>query len=189
VHRSAVLTNVASMKPGHNEQQELAEEIAELRPSLHRYARSLARDEEEAADLTQAALAAALLSSSQFRPGSNLKAWTFRILHNLHLNRRRSTLRAHRWLSDDPLDDDVTAPDAPLDPVAREVLTRLEVSSVLAAFRELPRSYAIPLYLTAVEEMTYTQVARLLEVPLGTVMSRIYRARRLLLARLSGDQL
>lgn len=67
------------------------------------------------------------------------------------------------------------------------MLTRLEVNSVLAAFRELPRGYAIPLYLTAVEEMSYAQVARLLEVPVGTVMSRVYRARRLLLARLSGD--
>jgi RNA polymerase sigma-70 factor (ECF subfamily) len=175
------------MKQSWDEKQELADEIAELRPSLHRYARSLARDEEEAADLTQAALAAALLSSSQFRRGTNLKAWTFRILHNLHLNRRRSALRADRWLHADPLDDDVTAADAPLDPVAHEVLTRLEVNNALAAFRELPRGYAIPLYLTAVEEMSYQQAARLLEVPVGTVMSRIYRARRLLLARLSRE--
>ena len=168
------------------EQQELAEEIADLRPSLHRFARSLAHDEEEAADLTQAALSAALLSSSGFRRGSNLKAWTFRILHNLHLNRRRSAARARLWLQGNGLDENVTTPSAPLDPVAHEVLTRLEVRSVLEAFRDLPRGYAIPLYLTAVEEMSYADVARLLDIPIGTVMSRIHRARRLLLARLSG---
>src|SRR2546426_4168565 len=95
---TAALANVHGMSSSRDEERELAEEIAALRPGLQRYARSLAGDDEEAADLTQAALAAALLSTSRFRSGTNLKAWTFRILHNLFLNRRRSAARANRWL-------------------------------------------------------------------------------------------
>ncbi|HUZ70790.1 MAG TPA: RNA polymerase sigma factor [Candidatus Saccharimonadales bacterium] len=176
------------MSQDRNDAEELAEQIAALRPSLQRYARSLTGDEEEAADLTQAALAAALLSASSVRSRTNLRAWTFRILHNLHLNRRRSAARASRWLEAGGLDDDIVAANADPCPVEHEVLNRLEVNSVLAAFRELPRGYAIPLYLSAVEELSYAQVAKLLEVPVGTVMSRIYRGRRLLLARLSGEE-
>ncbi|MGH9205975.1 MAG: sigma factor, partial [Acidimicrobiales bacterium] len=110
-----LLANVSAVSQSRRERRQLAEDIADLRPSLHRYARSLAGNDEEAADLTQAALAAALQSSSRFTPGTNLTSWTFRIVHNLHLNRRRSATRAARWLDAGGLDDDAMAADAPLD--------------------------------------------------------------------------
>jgi len=65
------------------------------------------------------------------------------------------------------------------------VIERADLRRVIEAYRTLPRAYAVPLYLTAVEELSYTEAASILDVPVGTVMSRVYRARRLLLSRLA----
>ncbi len=75
-----------------------------------------------------------------------------------------------------------------LRPVEHEVLVRAELRAVLAAFRSLPDRYATPLYLTAVGGKSYAEVARELGVPIGTVMSRIHRARQIILTRLAEDE-
>ena len=163
----------------------VAGEIVDLQPRLHRFARSLTRDPEEAADLAQETTVRALGALRSFTPGTNLRAWLFRILCNVYLNRRR-VARRHPA----PATPAVSLPG--LDPtgnglhsVEHHVLVRAELRAVLEAFRQLPERYATPLYLTAVEEKSYAEVASELEVPIGTVMSRIYRARQMLLARLA----
>ncbi len=165
----------------------VADEIVGLQPNLYGFARSLTGDAEEAADLAQEATTRALGARRSFTPGTNLKAWLFRILRNAHLNRRRSARLHPQPLSIDQASVHLASTAAALRPVEHEVLVRAEVSAVLSAFRDLPETLRVPLYLTAVEEMSYAEVARQLKIPIGTVMSRVHRARRRLLARLAED--
>jgi RNA polymerase sigma-70 factor (ECF subfamily) len=163
----------------------LADQIAALQPRLLRFAWSLTRDQHEAADLAQETVLRALGSQWRFSPGSNLKAWLFRILRNLYLNRQRSASAHAETVPFDDLDLHLGRSDQQANPVERAVLIKAELEDVVAAFRSLPALYAGPLHLTAVEELTYAETATILDIPLGTVMSRVYRGRRLLLARLA----
>ena len=163
----------------------VAHEIVSLQPNLYGFAWSLTGDAEEAADLAQEATARALGARHSFTPGTNLKAWLFRILRNLHLNRGRSERLHLKALSIEQVSDQAASTAAASKPLEHEVLVRAELSAVLRAFRDLPEVLRIPLYLTAVEGMRYAEVARQLGIPIGTVMSRVYRARRRLLARLA----
>jgi RNA polymerase sigma-70 factor (ECF subfamily) len=156
----------------------IEDEIAFLRPRLVRFAWSLAHDADEADDLAQETIVHALAATHRFEPGTNLKAWLFRILRNIYLNRRRAALRH----PPSPLVEKLTF-DAGQD-VEREVLVRADLSDLRDAFRGLPAAYAAPLYLTAVEQTSYVDAAAILDIPVGTVMSRVFRARRLLIARL-----
>ena len=161
----------------------VAGEIVDLQPRLLGFARSLTRDPEEAADLAQETTARALGALRSFSPGTNLRAWLFRILRNTYLNQRRAARRRPSG----PLDDlEAATGDVPT--VEHDVLVRAELRVVLEAFRGLPERYARPLYLTAVEERSYAEVARELGIPIGTVMSRIHRARQLLLSRLAEER-
>ncbi len=162
----------------------LADQIAALQPRLLRFAISLTRDREEAADVAQEAIARALASAYRFTPGTNLKAWLFRILRNVHLNRRRD-LASRGAVSIEELPVELVRMNDDSRPVEREVLLQAHLKAVMDAFRSLPPLFALPLYLTSVEELTYAETARILDVPIGTVMSRVYRGRRLLAGRLA----
>lgn len=163
----------------------IAEQIAALQPRLLRFAWSLTRDQHEAADLAQETVLRALSSQWRFTPGTNLKAWLFRILRNLYLNRQRSASARAETVPFDDLDLNHGRSGNLANPVEQAVILRAELAEVLAAFRSLPGLYVGPLHLTAVEEFTYAETARILGIPAGTVMSRVYRGRRLLLARLT----
>jgi RNA polymerase sigma-70 factor (ECF subfamily) len=163
----------------------IAQEIAALQPRLVGFARALTSDPEVAADLAQEAVLRALSSQWRFTPGTNLKAWLFRILRNLYLNRQRSAAARTRTVRFDELDLGETLTNSS-NPVEHAVVLKAELVEVLKAFRSLPAIYAAPLHLTAIEELTYAETASVLGVPVGTVMSRVYRGRRLLLARLEG---
>jgi len=165
---------------------DLSGEIARFTPRLRAFAYSLVRDEAEAEELVQETCLRAIGARHRFTPGTNLKAWLFTILRNLHLNRRRD-LAARPGII--PLDERL--PDAghlahhPMSSVEQDVLGRAEMEAVTEAFRRLPPPFAVPLHLVAVEDLSYAQVATILELPVGTVMSRIYRARRLLISHLA----
>ena len=116
--------------------------------------------------------------------GNNLKAWLFRILRNLYLNRQRSMSARAETVPFDALDANLGLADRQANPIERAVIVKAQVEDVLAAFRGLPAAYAAPLHLTAVEGLTYLETARILDIPIGTVMSRVYRGRQLLLTRL-----
>lgn len=166
---------------------DLATQIVTLQPRLLRFAWSLTRDREAAEDLTQETIARALASQWRFQPGTNLKAWLFRILRNIHLNVLRAAGTRPALVSIEEL---VVEPAGPheqnVNPVEARVIERAELAQVADAFRKLPSAFAIPLYLTAVEELSYAETASILDIPVGTVMSRVYRGRRLLVARLAG---
>ena len=161
------------------------DEIVALQPSLYRFARSLTGDPEDASDLAQETTTRALGALHSFTPGTNLRAWIFRILRNAYLNQRRATRLRPDPVALSPADVELAT--GGLRPVEHDVLVRAELRAVLAAFRSLPERYATPLYLTAVEGRSYAEVARELGIPIGTVMSRIYRARQMLLVGLAEE--
>lgn len=136
-------------------------------PALRRYARLLTGDAARADDLVQDTLERACVKWSLWQPGSVLRSWLLSLMHNLHLNHLRD------WRHDDGHAgmDDVAEPAH--DPTAQTAV-RLDLQQALA---ELPGPMKEVLLLVTVEEYTYAEVARMLGVPVGTVMSRLHRAR------------
>jgi RNA polymerase sigma-70 factor (ECF subfamily) len=170
-----------------DEESNLAAQIVELRPRLVRFAYSLTRDREAAEDLAQEAIARALTSQWRFQPGTNLKAWLFRILRNIHLNILRAAGTHPPLVSiEDLVGDPIGLHE--LNPVEARAIERADLRRIADVYRTLPSAFAIPLFLTAVEELSYAEAASILDIPIGTVMSRVYRARRLLMSRLAGGK-
>jgi RNA polymerase sigma-70 factor (ECF subfamily) len=151
--------------------------------SLYGTALRLTRRPADAEDLVQDTYLKAFRSSGQFRRGTNLKAWLFTILHNTFRNMRRHDGR-------NPIDVDSEyveqAPArAPNDFSPEELLTRASLDVDLKdALDALPEAFRQAVWLRDVEELTYAEIAEVLDIPIGTVMSRISRGRRALYERL-----
>ncbi|HEX5475726.1 MAG TPA: sigma-70 family RNA polymerase sigma factor [Vicinamibacterales bacterium] len=147
--------------------------------SLYGAALRLTRRPADAEDLVQDTYLKAFRAAHQFQPGTNLKAWLFTILHNTFRNVRRHDGRS-------PVDVDSEAVDRAQDltPSARtpeQLLMRATLDADLqAALDGLPETFRQAVWLRDVEELSYADIARVLEIPIGTVMSRISRGRRLL---------
>jgi RNA polymerase sigma-70 factor (ECF subfamily) len=154
-----------------------------LLPSLLRQALWLTQDHAEAEDLAQEALSKALRAFDSFTPGTNFKAWIFRILRNTFLTTRTgiAAMRTSFLEDHEGLEASVTAPD----PTPEETLIQLDdVAAVQQALLQLSPPLRDCLLLCDVEELKYKEIASILDVPLGTVMSRIARARAALRAQL-----
>lgn len=164
--------------------ESVASEIAVFTPRLRAFALSLGNDEAEADDLAQETCLRALGARDRFVPGTNLKAWLFTILRNLHLNRRRDLGARPRVVALEELGTEHPW-DRSMASAEQAALARSHVADVARVFRGMPPQLAVPLHLAAIEDMSYAEVATILDIPVGTVMSRIYRARRLLLSRLA----
>jgi RNA polymerase sigma-70 factor, ECF subfamily len=159
-----------------------------LLPSLYNTARWLTRDAAEAEDLVQETMVKALGGFAGFEAGTNFKAWAFRILRNTYLT-SRSGLAARRTVA---LEDELEAsgvPDAAVERVTPELeLMRLSDRATLQdAMEELPAPLLEVMLLCDVEEMKYREIAAVLEVPIGTVMSRVSRARAVLREKLAAQ--
>lgn len=168
---------------------DLPDQIVALRPRLIGFACSLTRDRSSAEDLAQETMARALAAKWRFQPGTNLKAWLFRIMRNTYLNVLRESTTRPRLISLEELAGE--PPDSQADTsslVESDVILRADLRRIGEVYRTLPSAFAIPLYLTAVEELSYAEVAAILDVPIGTVMSRVYRARRRLMSLLAGSE-
>ncbi len=165
---------------------DLDDEIAAFGPRLRAFAYSLTRDPERAADLAQDTCVRAFQARQRFTPGTNLKAWLFTILRNLHANQQRSARASAQLVPLDELPRAAVRP--PLRPVEHEVVARASLDELLARLDELPPTFAAALRLVAIEELTYAEVSAILGVPQGTVMSRVHRARRQLIAGLAEDR-
>jgi len=147
---------------------------------LRRYARALTGDRGTADDLVQDTLERAWSKLHLWRHGSDLRAWLFTIMHNVHVNQIRSRSSASLV----PLDDEIA--DAPVRATQSDML---EVRDIDAALHRLPIEQREVVLLIALERMSYDETARSLRIPIGTVMSRLARARerlRLLLADEAG---
>ena len=152
-------------------------------PRLRRYARVLTGDVNRADDLVQDTLARAWEKRQLWQAGSDLRAWLFTIMHNVHVN--QFAVR-RRELAESSLDAD----DGPVAgwqiPVRATQSDRVELAEVLVQIGRLPTDQREVLMLAAVEELRYEEIARVQGVPIGTVMSRLNRAREKL-RRMNAD--
>ena len=148
-------------------------ELVAAIPRLRRYARVLTGETTRADDLVQETLARAWEKRRLWAAGSDLRAWLFTIMHNVFVNQRAMTRRDAQSLS---LDDEDNG-------VARELSVRsdphlrVELAQVVRALDRLPAEQREVLVLAAVEELRYEEIAAVLAIPVGTVMSRLSRAR------------
>lgn len=148
---------------------EISAELEPRIPGLRRYAYALTRNGATADDLVQDTLERAIGHWHLRRRDGSLKAWLVAIAHNLHLGSLRRIRRRGEHVGSDHLDD-VAAPEAPPD---HSGLRR----DILAGLDSLPEDQRAVLVLIAVEDLSYQDAARVLDIPLGTVMSRLSRAR------------
>ncbi len=161
--------------------QDLRADLAALAPRLRRFAYALSGDPEQADDLVQTAYLKALTTAHQFEPGTRLDSWMFRIVQNCFLDetRRRKT----RGQSVE-LDPDRAHSDGGVG--SRSPEARLDLERVRAAMRALPEDQRAVLALVAIEGFSYKQAAEALQTPIGTVMSRLARARARLQRQFEG---
>jgi RNA polymerase sigma-70 factor (ECF subfamily) len=147
-------------------------------PSLFRIALWLTRDQTEAEDLVQETLIEALGSFHRFAPGTNCHAWLVSILYHRNSKRRRS---ANRLILVNDSEERIAETVAFKAPTPENVTDE----EVLAALERIPRAFQEVVILADIEEMSYKEIASAMNVPIGTVMSRISRGRKLLRAELA----
>jgi RNA polymerase sigma factor (sigma-70 family) len=152
--------------------------VQELIPRLRRYARALTGERAAADDLVQDTLERAWSKLHLWRHGSDLRAWLFTIMHNVHVNQVRSRASALTV----PLDDDIA--DAPVRATQSDML---EVRDIDTALRRLPVEQREVVLLVALERLSYSESAKTLGIPIGTVMSRLARARERLRVTLADE--
>ena len=157
-----------------------------VRPELYRYCRHLTRSPWDAEDLVQDTLVKAFRFSDKFEPGTNLRAWLSTILHNTWRNRVRDAGREAVEVDSTRLEEaEAGADGAPGSETPEQLLLRNTLDGDLrAALDELPDVFRQAVWMRDVEEFSYAEIAKMLDLPIGTVMSRISRGRRLLLDQL-----
>ncbi len=158
------------------------EEALGLADQVYRVARRLVSSKEEAEDLVQETYARAFRSWRSYQPGTNMRAWLFRILTNLNIDRGRREQRApdlqpleegdyflyNRLEETGAVDDDA------------RVVERLSQEGVVRALAAIPHDFRDVLVLVDIGEFSYKDAAQILDIPVGTVMSRLHRGRRIL---------
>jgi RNA polymerase sigma-70 factor, ECF subfamily len=149
---------------------------------LYATALRLTRSPSDAEDLVQDTYLKAFRAAKQFQPGTNLKAWLFTILQNTFRNLRRDRGREPVDVDSETVERAPVRADAP-DPEQRLLSQTLD-ADLRAALEALPPAFREAVWLRDVEDLAYADIAQVLDVPIGTVMSRISRGRRLLQAGL-----
>lgn len=157
-------------------------DLVALVPKLRRFALSLAGNAQDADDLVQAACEKALRNAAQFTPGTRMDSWMYRIVQTLWLDDRRKAVRRGAQIDPDDayLSDEGKAASLPED--------RMMLARARAAMDALPEGQREVLALVAIEGLSYREAAETLGLPLGTVVSRLSRAREALLPRLGLSQ-
>ena len=153
---------------------DIAHLIEPVIPALRRYARTFVRGAADADDLVQDTLERAISRWHQRRSDGETRAWLFSILHNLAVNHlRRAARRGREVPFDDAGESDVAVPSTQEDALRRD--------DILGAVGQLPDDQRAVLLLVSIEDVSYAEAARILDIPIGTVMSRLARARARLL--------
>ena len=159
------------------------EDALALSDQVYRVARHLVGSREEAEDLMQETYARAFRSWRSFTPGTNLRAWLLRILTNLNIDRGR---RIQRQPDQQPLEEGdyylynklEETSDGPTD--EERVVQRLSQNDVVSALSGVPHDFRDVVVLVDIGDFTYADAAQILDIPVGTVMSRLHRGRRIL---------
>lgn len=162
------------------------EEALELSDQVYRVARRLVGSREEAEDLVQQTYERAFRSWRQYTPGTNLRAWLLRILTNLNIDRGRRQQRTPQTttldgeLGDYFLYNRLESTAGEENPDEERVLARLSQDSIVDALTEVPHDFRDVIVLVDIGEFSYADAAQILDIPIGTVMSRLHRGRRIL---------
>jgi len=165
------------------------EEALGLSDQVYRVARRLVSSKEEAEDLVQDTYARAFRSWRSYTPGTNLRAWLLRILTNLNIDRGR---RSQRAPDTQPLEEgdyflynklEETTADGNQD--EERVVERLSQDSIVEALAAVPHNFRDVIVLVDIGDFTYADAAQILDIPVGTVMSRLHRGRRILKSELA----
>ena len=163
------------------------EEALALADQVYRVARGVSRSKEEAEDLMQETYARAFRSWQSYTPGTNLRAWLLRILTNLNIDRGR---RAQRTPDSQPLEEGdyflynrIEAATGETD--EERVLDRLSQDHIAEALAAVPHDFRDVLVLVDIADFIYAEAAQILDIPIGTVMSRLHRGRRILKQQLA----
>jgi RNA polymerase sigma-70 factor (ECF subfamily) len=174
---------MATQKPNRPaERIQFEEDALALADDVWRVARRLARDANEAEDLVQDTYLRAIRSWRSYQPGTNLRAWLLRILHNLAIDQAR---RRRRAPDAEPLEEgdyylyNRLEQDAGTSEIER-LVEQLSQGPILDALAELPPNFKEVVVLVDLGDFTYQEAADILEIPIGTVMSRLHRGRRAL---------
>jgi RNA polymerase sigma factor (sigma-70 family) len=149
-------------------------------PALRRYARSLTKDGAAADDLVQDCLERTITRWHQRRADGAARTWVFTILHNLAMNRLRQTARRGAHIPIEAMDEGAAAVEA-------TQIHHLQHAELLSALDRLPEEQRAVLLLVSVEDLSYAEAAKVLDVPVGTVMSRLSRGRERLQRLLHGE--
>jgi RNA polymerase sigma-70 factor (ECF subfamily) len=164
------------------------QEAMPLLPGLYSAAYRLSRNAADAEDLVQETYLRAFRSFHQFEPGTNLKAWLYRILTNTFINTYRKRQREPQTISDDEVEDWYLyskMTEEGFEPSAEaSVLESIPDEDVQEALASLPEQFRIAVLLADVEGFSYKEIADITGVPIGTVMSRLHRGRKALEKRL-----
>jgi RNA polymerase sigma-70 factor (ECF subfamily) len=158
------------------------EEALDLADQVYRVARGLVSSKEEAEDLMQDTYARAFRSWRSYTPGTNLRAWLLRILTNLNIDRGRRVQRSPDMQSLEERDyylyDRLEATSGDKD--QERVIERLSQDDIVDALAEVPHDFRDVVVLVDIGDFSYADAAQILDIPVGTVMSRLHRGRRIL---------
>lgn len=152
------------------------DELLTLIPRLRRFAHALARNAADADDLLQASVERALLRRDQWQPGTRLDSWMYRIMRNLWIDTARSTQRRAETFVPPDEGEQVG--------IAGEQEAAVELRNVMRAMQTLPPEQREAVALVVVEGFAYKEAAEILDVPMGTLTSRLVRGREALMTRL-----
>ena len=161
------------------------EEALELSEQVYRVARRLVGSRDDAEDLVQQTYERAFRSWRQYTPGTNLRAWLLRILTNLNIDRGRRQQRSPQTTSIDEAGDyflynRLAASTSDGNADSDRVLERLSQDSIVDALSDVPHDFRDVIVLVDIGEFSYADAAQILDIPIGTVMSRLHRGRRIL---------
>lgn len=184
-------TNARRLAAEARDRVRFEEEALDLADQVYRVARRLVGSREEAEDLMQETYARAFRSWRSYTPGTNLRAWLMRILTNLNIDRGR---RAQRVPETQPLEEGDYFLYNKLEETAGEpirdeerVVERLSQDDVVSALSAVPHDFRDVLVLVDIGDFTYQDAAQILDIPIGTVMSRLHRGRRILKRQLADE--
>ena len=166
-------------------QKEFTELVEPHLPSLYSTAKRMTQDQYDAEDLVQETLFKAYRALDKYKKNTNFRAWIFRILINTYITHYRKTINQPQKVSFDDLEEFYLYKrlDEALftyNTTKEDFLENLFEDEIKDALEDLPQQFRLPVLLCDVEDFTYDEIAKITEAPLGTVMSRLYRGRKLL---------
>jgi RNA polymerase sigma-70 factor (ECF subfamily) len=180
-------TNARRIAENARDRVRFEEEVLELADQVYRVARRLVSSREEADDLVQETYARAFRSWRSYTPGTNLRAWLMRILTNLNIDRGRREQRAPEmrpmeegdYFLYNRLEETTGAADE------EQIVERLSQDGVVQALSAVPHDFRDVIVLVDIGDFSYQEAAQILDIPIGTVMSRLHRGRRILKGQLA----